>query len=240
MVTGGASGIGEGVARRFAREGGVVVIADINEPGAARVTDEIRGAGGRCEYVIADMGKESDIEALFRHIDEQYGGLDVMMTCAFWTVGKNAVDTTLEEWNRCLGVTLTGPYLCSKYGIPLMEKRGGGSIIHTSSVGGLHAFRNSAAYITAKAGIIQLCKSIAVDFGHAGIRCNAICPGIIDTPDTRASDTDELHRYRMSKCLTGRFGKPEDIANAALFLASGESDYMTGSVVTVDAGWTVI
>lgn len=239
LVTGGASGIGEGVATRFAREGAIVIIADINRANAEKVERDIREQGGRCEYRIADMGSEADIAALFRYIDEQYGGLDVMMTCAFWSSNHNAAEMPLDEWSRCLNVTLTGPFLCSKYAIPLMRKRGGGSIIHTSTTGSILPFKNSVSYVTAKAGINQLCKSIALDFGSEQIRCNAICPGIIDTPDTRSSATEELNAYRMSKCLTGRFGKPGDIANAALFLASDESDFVTGSIMTVDGGWTV-
>jgi len=240
LITGGASGIGAGVAKRFAQEGATVMIADIDAEGAARVADEIRSAGGHGESFVVDVADEGQIIGCFEQIGRLYGKLDVLQTNTFWAAAKNAEETTLADWNRCMDVTLTAPFLCSKYAIPLMRANGGGSIIHTASVGGVVTFRNHVAYTVAKAGVIHLCKSIAVDFADDRIRCNAICPGIIDTPATRANETDELHRIRMSKTLAGRYGQPEDIAVAATYLASDESSFVTGSSLMVDSGWSII
>ncbi|WP_409345144.1 SDR family NAD(P)-dependent oxidoreductase [Paenibacillus sp. MBLB4367] len=239
VVVGGASGIGAGVAKRFAKEGAFVVIADIQAEGGERVTEEIRSAGGQGEWHAVNAADERQMIALFEHVGRQYRKVDVLQTNTFWAEAKNAEETTLAEWNKCMDVTLTAPFLCSKYAIPLM-KNGGGSIIHTASVGGVVAFRNHVAYTVAKAGLIHLCKSIAVDFAEYHIRCNAICPGIIDTPATRANDTEELRKVRMSKTLSGRYGTPDDIAAAAVYLAGDESSFVTGTAMMIDSGWSII
>lgn len=240
VVTGAGSGIGAGIARRFAAEGAFVVLADLNEEAARAVGRDIAAAGGSCEAYGTDVSSESEIAELFRHVEKRHGRMHILSTNAYWAAAKNAELTTLEEWNRCMAVTLTAPFLCSKHAIPLLRQAGGGSIVHTSSVGAIVAFRDNASYMTAKAGIVQLCKSIAVDFAADGIRCNAICPGIIDTPSTRADDTEELRQLRMSKTLAGRYGTPDDIASAAVFLAGDESGFVTGTSMLVDSGWSII
>lgn len=239
VVVGGASGIGAGVAKRFAMEGGYVVIADINAEGAEIVAKEIRSMGGRCESQPVVAANERQIVGLFEYVGRQLGEIDVLLTSTFWAEAKNAEETTLAEWNKCMNVTLTAPFLCSKYAIPLM-KAGGGAIIHIASVGGVVAFRDHVAYTVAKAGLIHLCKSIAVDFASYRIRCNAICPGIIDTPATRENDTEELRKVRMGKTLAGRYGTPDDIAAAAVYLAGDESAFVTGTAMMVDSGWSII
>ncbi|GAA3399781.1 SDR family NAD(P)-dependent oxidoreductase [Paenibacillus hodogayensis] len=240
VVTGAGSGIGAGIARRFAAEGAQVVLADIDGDAARDVARTIAEEGGRSEAVVADMSSERDIEALFGHIGERYGSLHIVSTNAYWAAAKSAEDTSLAEWSRCMAVTLTAPFLCSKLAVPLMRRAGGGSIVHTSSVGAVVAFRNNASYMAAKAGVIQLCKSIAVDFAADGIRCNAICPGIVDTPSTRADETAELRKLRLSKTLAGRYGTPDDIASAAVYLAGDESGFVTGTAMLVDSGWSIV
>ncbi|MEF3305993.1 SDR family NAD(P)-dependent oxidoreductase [Paenibacillus sp. GYB003] len=240
VVTGAGSGIGAGIARRFAAEGAFVVLADVNETAVRAVGDDIGRSGGRCETHAADVSSEEDVARLFREVGKRHGRLHALSTNAYWAAAKNVEHTSLDEWNRCMAVTLTGPFLCSKYAVPLMRQAGGGSIVHTASVGALVAFRDNASYMAAKAGVVQLCKSIAVDFAADGIRCNAICPGIVDTPSTRADDTEELRRLRMSKTLAGRYGTPDDVASAAVYLAGDESGFVTGTAMLVDSGWSIV
>ncbi|MCC2683749.1 MAG: short-chain dehydrogenase [Paenibacillaceae bacterium] len=241
VVSGGASGIGEGIAKRFAEEGAAVVIADINEAGWQRVADEINGSGGRCEGHTVDVGVEEQIVALFEHVKAAYGRLDIVSTNTFWSPAKNVVDTSLAEWNRTLDITLTAPFLFSKYAIPLMADSGGGSIVHTASAIGMLAARGKASYMAAKAGVIHLSKSIAVDFAPQRIRCNAVCPGAILTPATAADYENEAKlEFTRRKTLLGEHGTPEDIAHACVYLASDEAKFVTGAVFAIDSGYTII
>lgn len=241
LVTGAASGIGEGVAKKFAQEGAEVILADQNAAGLERVKREIRDAGGSCIARQLDVRNPDAIAGLFRDISAEYGRLHILNTNTWWAPFRNVERTSLADWNRTMEVTLTAPFLFSKQAIPLMRQSGGGSIIHTSSVGGLVAFRNHAAYMAAKAAVIHLCKSIAVDFGAERIRCNALCPGIIQTPATqRDIDDPAKHEYFMRKSLLQRIGTPEDVAAAAVFLAGDESEFVTGIALPIDSGWGII
>lgn len=241
VITGSARGIGEGVAKRFASEGSAVVLLDINEEGLERVASEIRAAGGEAIPLVTDVQYEDQIVRAFEEIERSYGKLDVLHTNTWWAAKRKAAELSLAEWNKAMAVTLTAPFLCSKYAIPLMKKAGGGSIIHTSSVGSVVVFREHTDYITAKAGLNHLCKAIAVDYGPDRIRCNSICPGIIETPDTKSDLEDpEYSKYLLSKCVMGRIGQPRDIAVASLFLASDESEFVTGTVMMIDSGWSLI
>lgn len=241
IITGAGGGIGAEVARRFADEGAVVSLVDINEQALKQVQQEIQDNNGRCEIFVADVGNEQDIIKVVDETDAKYRRLDILHTNTFWANYDHVENTSLDEWNKTMQITLTAPFLFSKYAIPVMRRSGGGSIIHMSSTGGVVAFRNHAAYIVAKAGIIQLCKSLAVDFGKDGIRSNAICPGIIETPATIDDlENPEKRAYLDEKCLLGRIGTPGDIAGASIFLASADSEFITGSILTVDSGWSII
>ncbi len=241
LVTGAARGIGEGVAKRFASEGAAVILLDINGEGLERVVQDIRQTGEEAHAIVCDVASEEQIVQAYEFVEQTYGRLDVLHTNTWWAAKRKITELSLEEWNKALAVTLTAPFLFSKYAIPFMIKAGGGSIIHTSSVGSVVVFRNSPDYIAAKAGLNHLCKAIAVDYGEEQIRCNAICPGIIETPDTKSDLEDpEYSKYLLSKCVMGRIGQPKDIAAASVFLASDESDFITGSIFMVDSGWSII
>lgn len=241
VITGAAQGIGKGVAKTFAAEGANVVLVDINEEEGKKTEQEIKSDGGKATFFRVDVSEKQQIIELFTYVSNEYKTLDVLHTNTWWAPKQNVLHTSLSDWNKTMDITLTAPFLLSKYAIPLMQNSGGGSIIHTASVGGIVAFRDDVAYIVAKAGVIQLCKSIAVDFGKDKIRCNAICPGIIETPQTKPNiDDDEKVKYLYSKCLTGELGKPEDIAQASVYLASDEAKFVTGAEFKIDNGWTVI
>lgn len=241
LVTGAASGIGEGIATLFAREGACVVMVDLQEQRGRHVEERIRGDGGEVRFLHADLQKASEIPDLVADAAGRFGGLDILVNNAGlygWLNKKSVVDTPDEVWDRTLDVNLRAPFLLSKHTIPYMIKRGGGSIVNISSIGGLEAFPEFAAYSTSKGGLIQLTKSLALDFGRHGIRANAICPGAIDTPgnDVFVEDRQKYLETVCSLTALKQIGTPEDVAYAALFLASNESRYVTGTAVVVDGG----
>lgn len=169
----------------------------------------------------------------------RYGQIDILFNNAFWYKVAPALELALEDWNKTIDVTLTGTFMCCKYVIPEMIRSGGGSIINNSSVGGTVAFAAHPAYNSAKGGINLLTKNLALDYGKHQIRVNAISPGIIETPVTEKDIHDPVtYQNLINKCFTGRIGKPEDIAFAALYLASDESTFVTGTNLMVDNGWT--
>jgi NAD(P)-dependent dehydrogenase (short-subunit alcohol dehydrogenase family) len=169
---------------------------------------------------------------------KEYGALDILHNNAYWApLNRPLADTTEEEWDRTIDVTLKGVFLGCKYAIPEMIARGGGVIINTASTSGLTGSPAFAAYMAAKGGVIQLTRSVALDYGPYGIRCNAIAPGIIETPATRDILAEPQRRQQLlGRCLVGRIGQPEDVARAALYLASDDSSFMTGHVLVLDGG----
>lgn len=237
IITGAGSGIGRATAVLFAKEGAKVVVADINPDGGEQTVRLIAEAGGTAIFVPVDVARARDVEAMIGQCLREYGGLNVLHNNAYWApVDRPLVDTTEEEWDRTVDVTLKGVFLGCKYAIPEMVARGGGVIINTASTAGLAASPAFAAYMAAKGGVVQVTRSVALDYGP-GIRCNAIAPGIIETPATRDLLADPGVRQRMlSRCPVGRIGQPEDIARAALYLASDDSSFMTGHILVVDGG----
>ncbi len=232
IVTGGAHGIGRATAALFAREGARVTIADIDEPRGAATASEITAAGGECVFVPCDVAQAADVEHMVRATVAARGRVDILINNAALLSGfGNVVDCSLEDWNRSIGIGLTGMFLCSKYAVPAMSE--GGSIINLASVGGVLPFPNQAPYITIKAGVIQLTRSMAIDFGRQGIRVNAIAPGAIDTHPV----TEEHLRFQIARSVLGRKGRPEEIAQAALFLCSDEASFITGVCLPVDGGY---
>ena len=243
IVTGAASGIGQASALRLAREGAAVVIGDINTDGGQVTADLIKQNRGESSFKRCDVSSSHEVVELVDHTRQQYGGIDILLANAAHLFDLYpAAETSEEDWNRSLAVTLTGSFLCCKHVIPHMINRGGGSIVATASVGGLVAFEGQAAYCTAKAGVVMLMKSIARDYGRKGIRANAIAPGAVQTPvmdDVKRRNPDGWDRVlREMSVLDRLWAEPEDIAAAAAYLASDESGFVTGTVLTVDGGWT--
>ncbi|GAB4071492.1 SDR family oxidoreductase [Angustibacter speluncae] len=238
VVTGAGSGIGRETALAFAREGASVVAADIDLDGAQVTAAQADGLAGTVHALRTDVADPGSVEAMVAYAVDTFGRLDVLHNNAYWSpIGVDVVDTTIEQWDRAIAVTLTGPFLGCKYAIPAMLASGGGSIVNTASVAGILSSPAFAAYVAAKGGVLALTRSVALDYGTRGIRCNSIAPGLVDTPtlDPVKADPDRLALVE-SKLVMGRVGQPVDIANAVLFLASDESAFVTGSCLVVDGG----
>jgi NAD(P)-dependent dehydrogenase (short-subunit alcohol dehydrogenase family) len=238
LITGAATGIGRAIALRFAQEGAQVMVADINDSAGTRTAAEANGRFMRC-----DVGHPEQVAAAVAATVAVYGGLDVLVNCAAHLGGFHSVATMPErEWREVLNVTLNGVFYCSKYAVPEMIKRGGGSIIHIASVEGMMGVAGHAAYVTAKSALFGLTKSMAIDFGKQNVRVNTISPGIIDSgrPDINQYKQQAAHvQWWRDMTVLDRLGAPEEVAAAALFFASDEASYITGQNLAVDGGWTI-
>lgn len=245
LITGAASGQGKEVSKLFAREGATVILADLNEKLGKEVLLSIEQDGFNGMFVEADVSKESDVRNMFKLADEEYKRLDILYNNAgvgtsFTRHMAPTIYASIDDWNLVLKIDLTSIFLCCKYGIPLMLKNGRGSIINVSSINALVAMPLSAyAYTAAKGGTVSLTRVLAKEYGKKGIRVNCICPGPIDTPMLAPALEDEkIRRYLEEGNALARIGRPEEVAYAALFLASDEASYVTGHIMTVDGGWT--
>ena len=242
IVTGSASGIGAETAAALAREGARVVIADVNAEGAARRAEALRADGREAASTVADIGEESSVRELIRFTVATFGGLDVLVNNAACThlsgtrdVGVEHTDT--EVWDTIMRINLRGTMLACRYAIPELRARGGGSIVNISSGAALSGALSYSAYGVSKAGIITLTEYVATQHGKEGIRCNAIAPGLIVTPATEGTYAKgEVGAMMLRHHLTPRLGKPSDIASAVVYLASDQSSFITGQVLSVDGG----
>jgi len=242
IVTGSASGIGRQTAIAFAREGASVVVADIDEAGANETVAAITTEGGTASVAVTDVSDDGSVAAMVAACRERYGAVDVLHNNAYWApLYRPLADTSLAEWDRTLAVTLSSVFYACRHAIPAMVEQGGGAIVNTASVAGfMVGSPQFAAYMAAKGGVVQLTRSVAMDYGRHGIRCNAVCPGFIETPATAPLMGDaERVAFLTSKLLIGRPGQPADIASAVLYLASDESSFMTGQTLVVDGGRSV-
>ena len=240
IITGAAAGIGRAASVMFAREGATVAVTDINDPAGQATVEEINSAGGKARYWHCDVSRGNEVKSMIQDVRERFGSIDVLFNNAAYLKGfGSATETDDALWDIAIRTSLTGAFLCSKYSIPHMVEAGGGSIISTASVGGVVTFKGNAPYCTAKAGLIMLMKSIAADYGHQGIRANSIAPGAIDTQiNDQYKDDLEVQANWERKSLIGRpLGRPEEVAAAAVFLASDESSFVTAAVLPVDGGW---
>ena len=240
IVTGAASGIGQAIAQVFAKEGAKVVVNDINDKGGEATVKSITDCGGEALFVHADVSNSGEVRNMVKVTLEKFGGINVLVNNAAYLINFNPVlETPEDEWDIAIDVTLKGVFLCSKYALPEMIEAGGGSIINIASVGGMVGFADYSAYCSAKGGVIQLTKSMAIDYGRKNIRVNAICPGPIDTPTTPEAQDEKLHQWQRDMTVLGRTATPEEVAWPAVFLACDESSFVSGSNLIVDGGWTV-
>jgi len=237
VIAGSGKGLGEAIALLFSREGAKIVVFDIDEPAGRGTVEQIQEQGGEAIFVHGDVSNPDDAAQLIDAAVDAYGCVDVLVNNAGVHVDRTVADTTEEEWDQILGVNLKGVFLCSKAAIPQMRRQGGGNIICISSISGLIGQLNQAAYNASKHGIIGLVRCMAYDHAQENIRANAICPGVMNTPLVVSVPEEHIAPYRKTSLLE-RFAEPSEVANAALFLASDESSYVTGSAMVVDGGYT--
>jgi meso-butanediol dehydrogenase / (S,S)-butanediol dehydrogenase / diacetyl reductase len=243
IVTGGGSGIGRATCLLFAKEGASVVVADKRQDAAEAVAAEGSAAGATMLPTMMDVSRDDDARRVVQQTVSAFGRLDVLVNNAGYGFAGTVVDTDEEAWDDLMAVNVRGVYLCSKHAIPAMAKNGGGVIVNTASVVATVGIRNRAAYCASKGAVAALTRAIAIDHVGDGIRCNAVAPGTIDTPyfdeilrkSPVAADTRKALEARQ---LLGRLGTPEEIAAGILFLASDESRFATGSILTIDGGMT--
>lgn len=244
VITGGTSGIGRASALLFAREGARVVVAGRDEEaGAATVAGIREGGRGEGHFVRTDVTDPRDVERLVAEAADHFGRIDVLYGNAGLLESGTAPETSIEAWQRIIDVNLSGQFYLAKYGIPYLIEAGGGSIIFTGSELGLVGTSNTVAYCAAKGGVINLARAVAVDSARHQIRVNCLCPGPIRTRMLTdwfeaSGDPARFEAIQTEPVLLGRIGEPDEIANAALFLASDESSFMTGAVMVVDGGAT--
>lgn len=242
LITGAASGIGRETALLFASEGAAVVVVDINDTDGQRTVDQIAADGGRAIFVHADVSRAADCEQMVAVTKNAFGALHVLFNNAgiMHADDSDAVQTDEDIWDLTIGINLKGVYLGCKYGIPLMRESGGGSVINTGSfVAKVGAATPQLAYTASKGGVLALTRELAVVHAREGIRVNALCPGPLRTELLmKFLDTKEKKQRRLVHIPMGRFGEAAEMAKAALYLASAESSYVTGTEFIVDGGIT--
>ena len=242
IITGAGSGIGREAALIFAREGARVAVADMNDDAGGKTVEAIGAAGGEAIFVSTNVAQAASVQALVQQTEERFGRLDVIFNNAgiFPDADGSVLDTTEDVWDLVMNVNLKGVFLGCKYAIPAMQRAGGGSIINVASfVALVGAATPQIAYTASKGGVLSMTREIAVEFARQNIRSNALCPGPVDTPLLQTILSDPVKRERrLVHIPPGRFAQAQEIAHAALYLASDESSYVNGSTFVVDGGIT--
>jgi NAD(P)-dependent dehydrogenase (short-subunit alcohol dehydrogenase family) len=245
IVSGGATGMGGAASKLFAAEGAKVAIIDRNEQASAATVAEITATGGVASYFVADVSDEAQVQKAVAGVAERYGNVTVLFNHAGTIVIKPFLETTVEEWDWLHAVNVRSMYLMTRAVIPHMLDAGGGSIVCTSSISAVAATPMEVLYDTTKGACHMFARAIAVEFRDRNIRCNAVCPGFIRTPHG-VREVDELQKHGVDvsdeaiSAAQGRIGEPEEVARAALFLASDEASFITGTHLFVDNGFTAI
>jgi NAD(P)-dependent dehydrogenase (short-subunit alcohol dehydrogenase family) len=247
FVTGAGSGIGEQIARLFAQQGARVILADISPNAAERVAGDISAAGGNVRTQQLDVADEAQVQAAMEQVVTTEGRLDILVNNAGISHVGNILETSLQDWENVMSVNAKGVFLCAREGVRQMlaQSPAGGVIINMSSVAATIGIERRLPYCASKGAVLALTRSIAIDFATRGIRCNAICPGTVQTPFVEgylarnfAGHEDEVRQQLHARQPIGRMGQPGEIAHAALYLASNEAAFVTGSALVIDGGWT--
>lgn len=240
MVTGGGSGIGKAVALAFAAEGAKVAVMGRRLEKLQEVTAEVRKRGGKAVEVVGDVAKAADAERAVRETVEKLGGLNVLVNNAGMLSVATVETVPEEEWDRVMTTNLKGPFLMSRAALPAIRKAGGGAIVNIGSILGLIAMKDRAAYCASKGGVTLLTKAMALDHAHEKIRVNCICPSLVETELVQglfaSAAGAALKQARVATLPLGRMGKPEDVAEMAVFLASDEASWVTGTAIPLDGG----
>ncbi len=246
LITGAGSGIGRATALRFAAEGAQLTLSDISEPAATETAIAVREAGGDATVVCGDVADSADAERMVQAAVDAYGGLDIVVNSAGITARNALPEGASPEavWDKVMDVNMKGTYLVSWHSVPVMERSGGGSIVNLASIMALvgypaHRGGGFNPYNPSKGAVLQFTRTLAIDLAARGIRVNCICPGYVETAMTASLTSDpESYADLKERHPMGRLAQPEDIANAALFLASDESAFVTGAPLIVDGGYT--
>lgn len=241
LVTGAGSGIGRATALQFGERGATVAVADISEENGSQTVQEIRDAGGEAAFFTVDVSDEHSVESLITDVTTTFGGLDIAHNNA-GIEGTNApiTDQSVDDWDRVIDVNLKGVFLAMKHELPAMRERDGGVIVNTASVAGLVGAPGLTPYYASKHGVVGLTRSVAVEAADDGIRVNAVCPGVIDTPMVeRFTDGDaETIEQTVAPQAMKRMGSPAEVAAAVVWLASDDASFITGAAIPVDGGYT--
>jgi NAD(P)-dependent dehydrogenase (short-subunit alcohol dehydrogenase family) len=240
IITGGASGIGSATAEVFVREGAVVVIADRD---AAVATETAERLGSRASAIAVDVGDGEAVRMLIDTVARREGRIDILFNNAGFGIVGNVVETSEADWNRLFQVNVTGVFLGCRHVIPVMQRQGGGVIVNTASTTSVSGIPNRAAYVASKGAVAALTRAMALDHVADNIRINAVAPGTVETPYfekvfANAPDAAALRRALEARQPMNRLGRPVEIANAVLFLASDEASFVTGTTLFADGGWT--
>jgi NAD(P)-dependent dehydrogenase (short-subunit alcohol dehydrogenase family) len=239
LVTGASSGIGRATAQAFVARGYATVLVDRDEDAGLQVQAQLRKSG-ECTFVRCDVTDDHAVRQAVERAVATYGQLNVAFNAAGidGDAGQATADCSVENWNRVLATDLTGLWYCLRHEIPQLLKSGGGAIVNCASVAGLVGAPYVPAYVAAKHGVVGLTKAAALEYARQGIRVNAVCPGMIDTPMTRKGLTPEISAALLKESPTGRMGQPTEVASAVLWLCDESATFVTGQAIAVDGAWT--